>query len=303
VASDNSRALPEAALVRACIVSLAMIAPGRVVFAGDTGRVLCAARTSAGVAPEPGPGLIRIVEEVKDAPAIAISGIITLETGGKKQTIRIVREGRTLNGLRAWRVTRRTRARAVRPLWERADGSTLASDPQYRGRDFTPDGKLIGRAGNIVLEAKLTVGLPEDVHGVRIHVRLEDVFVAAHRYTTRWGMVKSVKDRASEIGRIPPLQLVVRAGKQKGRLVLEDVEEATWNARPKRKDVVRTAGFAFGMGCRYRIAVGGFGAGQAGIMASTALSPAPDPASAPLAKTDAGDLVCALGQSPSEGGR
>jgi len=303
VASSNSHILPVDRPVRACIVSLIMIAPGWMAFAGDSGQFLCSAEAAVGVTQAPCSGPIPTVEQGKDDPTIAISGIITLETGGRKQTIRIVREGRTMNGLRAWRVSRRTKVRAIRPLWERADGTTLASGRQYRGRDFTSDGKLIGRAGNIVLEAKLTVALPKEIQGLRIHVRLENVFVAAHRYRTKWGMVKSVEERASEIGRIPPLQLVLHAGRQNGRLVLEGVEQAAWNAPPTRADVVRTAGFAFGMGCRYRIAVGAFGEGRDSIRASTALSPAPDPASAPPTRTDAGDLVAALGPSPGEGDR
>jgi len=241
--------------------------------------------------------------ENDDALAATISGTVTIETGGRKQTISIVRDRRVTNNMRAWQVSCRTRTPAVRPLWERADGRTLADDPQYHGRDFTSDGKLIGRGGDIVLDAKLTVELPEAIHGILVHVELADVIVAAHRYRTRWGMVKSVEDRASEIGRVPILRLVLRAGSPGGQLVLESVHEAAWHARPKRADVVRTTGFAFGLGCRYRIVVEGFGAGKASVRAFAAPTPAPDPVRVPSAKTDVGGLTCISGASRSTGKR
>ena len=108
-------------------------------------------------------------------------------------------------------------------------------------------------------------------------MEIGELSVAAHRYRTRWGVIRSVEDRATEIGRIPRQRLILRAGTPRGHLTLESVHEAAWRASPGREDVVRTAGFAFGLGCHYRIVVRGFGAGGANVRAFVGPLPASDP--------------------------
>ena len=145
MAAASPRGSPAGTLGRACVVSLATIV---LAWAAPTSRTEWGfpAADASGRAPSGQTGR----HERSDAvPSANASGSITIEAAGRKRTINVPRAGITTTGSRDWQVSRRISFRAVRPLWERADGTTLADNPQYRGRDFTPDGKLIGRGGTL----------------------------------------------------------------------------------------------------------------------------------------------------------
>ena len=92
-------------------------------------------------------------------------------------------------------------------------------------------------------------------------MEIEELTVTAHRYHTSWGKVKTVEEQPVEIGYLPPQTLVESDGSTAGPRVFRSVHKMEGRIRPGRKDVVRLAGFAFGLDCRCRIVVEGFGKG------------------------------------------
>jgi len=204
---------------------------------------------------------------------VRISGRIAIEAAKKTHVIEIGEAGRRVAGSKVWRLTRRIKVRGVRPLWERADGRPIAEDRAYRKRRFTEDGELIGRAADITLQAELLVAAPGWIRGVRVRIELDDFAVSAHRYQTRWGRVKSVDRNASEIGHLPAQSITIRTGQASGTRAVRYVKEAKWRTEPGRADVVRMAGYAFGLGCCYPIIMEGFVTPNVGCV--DGLSPAP----------------------------
>jgi hypothetical protein len=181
-------------------------------------------------------------------------------------------------GRRRWRLTNRAVSRGVKPLWERADGLPISEDPAYRGREFTEDGRLVGKAVDVIYAADLHVDAPSDVTGLRVRLELADLAATAHEYTTSWGWVKVVDAEPVEIGRLPDQEIAVRAGRTRGPARARKAHERSWAVKPDRSDVVRVAGYGFGLRCGLRIEIEGFGdgvaSGDSGAAAACEAAPA-----------------------------
>jgi hypothetical protein len=193
------------------------------------------------------------------AGVVQLGGRIVLATRGRERVIPVGDESRRA-GPGQWRLEHRVVLRAVRPLWTRTDGQPMAEDRAYRRREFTGSGELVGRPVDMVVSIELWADLPARVDGVRASVELDDLTVTAHGYTTRWGSVKSVDKDPSELGRLPEQSIVLSAGSVSGVPVLEARRQAERRLSPGLGDVVRVAGHAYGVRCRYRIVLEGFGA-------------------------------------------
>jgi hypothetical protein len=221
------------------------------------------------------------------SPTCGLEGRIVLEVRGEERAVRISdratgndaaderpagehgpgrsgpSEVRTTRpgGTEARNLAKRIALRAARPQWERTHGRPIAEEPAYRGREFTSSGRLLGHPIDAELGFELRVLPPEPVEGVRVRVEVAELTVTAHRYRTSWGKVKTIEGQPVEVGYFPPQTLVESSGSTAGPCVFRSAHEMQGRIRPGRKDVVRLAGFAFGMACRYRIVVEGFGKG------------------------------------------
>lgn len=224
---------------------------------------------SAPQTPEAARAAKQVVEVA--SPACGLKGRIVLETRGKQKVVQV--SGAASNNAQAPEehaprntvaryVESQVALRSVRPEWQRTDDRPISEDPSYRGREFTSSGRLLGRPIHAKLGVELRVRLPEAVEGVRVRVEVKELVVTAHRYRTSWGRVRAIDEKPVEVGHLPAQTLAASSGKTTGRRVFRSVREMHSRVQPGRKDVVRMAGYAFGLTCRYRIVVEGFGKGS-----------------------------------------
>ncbi len=182
------------------------------------------------------------------------AGVASATLAGPSE-VRTTRPGGTASRNLAKRIV----LRGARPQWERTDGRPISEEPAYRGREFTPSGRLLGDPIDAELGFELRVLSPQPVVGIRVRVEIEELTVTAHRYNTSWGKVKTIEKQPVEIGYLPTRTIVESSGSIAGPCVFRTAHEMQRRIHPGRKDVVRMAGFAFGLACRYRIVVEGFG--------------------------------------------
>jgi hypothetical protein len=203
-----------------------------------------------------------------------VSGFISIQAGSNTKVITV---GNPTNAFRAaarWHVTKRIVLQDVRPLWRKADGSSLKSVPAYRRRQFTAQGDLVGRAVDIVVKAELWASTPRTTNGIVARISLDDFLVSSHKYESSWGRISSIEADPNEIGRLPAKTIVLRAGRS-GVTVSSARNAGTWRARAGKRDVVRLAGCAFGMSCSYDVSLTCFAPKppRGGVVLSAALAP------------------------------
>lgn len=197
-------------------------------------------------------------------PSGSVAGSIVIQAGGQENVIRIGEPTQSFRARARWHLTRRIVVRKARPLWSRTDGRPMREIRAYRRRQFTGSGELVGRPVDIAVRVELWVDLPRTVRGVRASVSIQDCEVTAHEYTSSWGRIRSIDEEPTEVGRLLLSVMQLRAGSSRGSVLATVSRGGEWSVRALR--VVRLAGRAYGLSCRYRVALEGYGRIGAGPM-------------------------------------
>jgi len=200
-----------------------------------------------------GPTVLASAAEVSSQ----VAGLVTIKAGGATKVITIGEPTETFRASARWHVAKRLVLDDVRPLWRKADGSSLADDPSYRRREFTPSGDLVGRAVSVEVHVELWATTPGSATGITASVCLDDFIVSSHRYVSSWGRIESIDEDPTDVGRLPEQEIVLRAGRS-GAVLARSNDEGTWHSKVGRRDVVRLARCAFGMQCSYDVELTSF---------------------------------------------
>ncbi len=191
---------------------------------------------------------------------VRVGGRIVVVAGKKERVISLDEPAGEKPSKVRWTLERRISLRGVSPLWKRVDGSSISEDPAFRGREFTKSGELVGRPVDVTVRFELWIEAPRSVDGVKATVELDELFVAAHRYKSFLGYVRTVDTNPLDLGRLPAQAVDLRAGTNPRPAVSELSRGIDWRVAPGRKDVVRLAGRAYGLRGHCKVSLTSYGA-------------------------------------------